>query len=184
MVVDTRVCPADDEADEMLASYASPARTSSGALHRSQDLASAPEAAFTWICQVEKWPVWLSFLKSARRVEAGAPLTLGSEIALRSAIPGDAEELYEVDQFLDGYIVSLVGAYSLRRRIDFRIERKSERSKIVVRIDYPSYGGVMGAFYDRMTVRRKLDSALGDSLLHFKGLVEFKTGSEDILADF
>jgi hypothetical protein len=150
----------------------------------SQTFATSSECAFALISEVEKWPVWLSFLKSARFVEEGATLGLGTEIAIRGAIPGDPEELYEVDQFLDGYIVSLVGAYSLRRRIDFRIESKRESSKLVVRVDYPSYGGTLGALVDRMTARRRLDRALGDSLIHFKGLVEFQSGPDQMLADF
>ena len=168
----------------MLASYGQAERRSTGALVCSQDLGSSPEAAFSLICEVEKWPVWLSFAKTARRVD-GSPLALGSEVALRGAIPGEEEELYEVDQFLDGHIVSLVGAYSVRRRIDFRIERKSSRSKLVIRVDYPAYGGMLGALLDRLTARRRLDRALEDSLVHFKGLVEFTgTAPDELLADF
>ena len=137
------------------------------------------------MCEVEKWPVWLSFLKSARRIDEHKPLELGSEIALRGAIPGKEEELYEVDRFLPGYIVSLVGAYSVRRRIEFRIERKSASARMVVRLDYPAYGGILGALVDRMTARRRLVGALEESMLHFKGLVEFKDGPKDeLLADF
>ncbi len=159
-------------------------RPSANALLGSQDLTSSAEAAFALVCEVEKWPVWLSFLHSARRIDTG-PLTLGSEVVLRGAIPGAEEELYEVDQFLEGHVVSLVGAYSIRRRIDFRIERKSMRSKLVVRVDYPSYGGALGALIDRMTARRKLENALVDSLVHFKGLVEFTGRTDDeLLADF
>jgi hypothetical protein len=168
----------------MVASYGQAERPSHGALSCSQDLASSPEAAFALICEVEKWPVWLSFATTARRLD-GRPLALGSEVALRGAIPGDDEELYEVDQFLDGHIVSLVGAYSVRRRIDFRIERKSERAKLLVRVEYPSYGGMLGALIDRITARRRLDRALEDSLIHFKGLVEFAgTAHDELLADF
>ena len=167
----------------MVASHAPPDRPSSDAVHRSLDLSTPGDTAFDLICEVEKWPVWLSFLRSARRLDSG-PLGLGSEVSVRSAIPGEEEELYEVDRFLEGHVVSLVGAYSLRRRIDFRIERKTERSKIVVRVDYPSYGGVLGALLDRITARRRLDHALGDSLLHFKGLVEFQRPHDEILADF
>ena len=158
----------------------SPAR----GLYRSQDLASTPEAAFELICAVEKWPVWLSFLTSARRLDGDRAIRLGSEVAIRSAIPGDPEEIYEVDQFIDGHIVSLVGAFSVRRRIDFRIERKTQRSKIVVRLEYPTYGGMVGAFLDRLTDRRRLDGALGDSLVHFKGLVEFDQSAGAVLDDF
>ncbi len=146
---------------------------------------SAPaESAFALICEVEKWPVWLSFLKTARFVEEGATLGLGTEIAIRGAIPGAEEEVYEVDQFLSGYIVSLVGVYSIRRRIDFRIESKGQTSKLAVRVDYPSYGGAIGALIDRMTARRRIDRALEDSLVHFKGLVEFQAGPDQMLADF
>jgi hypothetical protein len=156
---------------------------STAALHRSLDVAATPHDAFSMLCEVEKWPVWLSFLRSARRLDAG-DFGLGSEVAIRSAIPGDEEEVYEVDRFLDGHLVSLVGAFSIRRRIDFRIESKSSRLKIVARIDYPAYGGVIGALLDRITARRRLDAALGDSLIHFKGLVEFKTGEGEALLDF
>ena len=160
-------------------------RPSTRAIHRTQDVASPAAAAFTRICEVEKWPVWLSFLKSVRRIDEHQPLELGSEIALRGAIPGEDEELYEVDRFLPGYIVSLVGAYSVRRRIEFRIERKSASSRMVVRLDYPAYGGMLGALIDRITARRRLVGALDESMQHFKGLVEFKDVPKDeLLADF
>ena len=169
----------------MLASSRTAERLSPRALHCSQDLASTPETAFALICEVEKWPVWLSCLRSARLLDPERPFGIGSEVALRGKLAGAEEELYEVDQFLEGHIVSLVGAYSLRRRIDFRIERKSDRSKLVVRVDYPSYGGALGALIDNMTARRRLDRALVDSLVHFKGLVEFQRAAPDeFLADF
>ncbi|MBD5606593.1 MAG: hypothetical protein IAI48_16100 [Candidatus Eremiobacteraeota bacterium] len=168
----------------MLATYGTPERLSPSALHCSQDLASTPEAAFTLLCEVEKWPVWLSCLRTARRLDPDTPFGLGSDVALRAKM-SDEEELYEVDQYLEGHIVSLVGAYSVRRRIDFRVERKNGRAKLVVRLDYPSYGGVVGALIDRMTARRRLDRALVDSLVHFKGLVEFqRTAPDELLADF
>lgn len=159
-------------------------RPAARGIHRSQDVATSAEAAFALICEVEKWPVWLSLLRSARRLDPAKALGAGSEVAIRSAIPGDDEELFEVEQYLEGHMLSLVGAYSIRRRIDLRVERKTERSKIVVRLDYPTYGGVLGALIDRVTVRRKLDVALGDSLVHFKGLVEYERRRDAILDDF
>lgn len=157
---------------------------SSRLVHRSQDVAAPAHSAFSLICEVEKWPVWLAFLRSARRIDPHRPLAVGSEIAIRSAVTGSDEELYEVDSFLDGYVLSLVGAYSVRRRLDFRVESKSDRSKIVVRIDYPTYGGVVGALLDRMTNRRKLDIALADALVHFKGLAEYERNPGALLEDF
>jgi hypothetical protein len=158
-------------------------RPSTRAILRSQDVASPAATAFARICAVDTWPVWLSFLRSARLVEPRTPLRLGSEVAIRSQLPGEDEELFEVDRFIDGHHISLVGAFSCRRRLDFRVEQKSERSKIVVRLDYPTYGGVVAALVDRFTLRRRLDVALGDSLIHFKGLVEFDRG-DGVLADF
>jgi hypothetical protein len=159
-------------------------RPSARALHRSQDVASPARTAFDLVCEVEKWPVWLSFLRSARRVAPDAPLGLGSEIAIRSSLPGNEEELFEVDRFVPGHQLSLVGAFSVRRRIDIRIEQKSERSKLVVRVDYPTYGGFVGRLFDRLTRRPKLDGALNDSLIHFKGLCEFDRDPDAILVDF
>ena len=158
-------------------------RPSNRAIHRAQDLASPAATAFSHICEVEKWPVWLSFLRSVRRTEPHLPFELGSEVAIRSNVPGEDEELFEVDRFIPGHHISLVGAYSCRRRFDFRLEQKSAHSKVVVRLDYPTYGGVVAAIYDRMTRRRKLEGALADSLLHFKGLVEFDQG-DGKLEDF
>ena len=154
------------------------------ALHRCEDLAAVPEAAFRLVCEIEKWPVWLSFLLSARRLEPAAPVGLGSEIVVRSRIPGEVEQLFEVDRYIEGHALSLVGAYSIRRRIDFRIERKTERSKLVATVDYPAYGGVIGVLFDRFTARRKLEGALSDSLVHFKGLVEYGAEGSGDLADF
>jgi uncharacterized membrane protein len=145
----------------------------------STDLAVPAPMAFALLRAIEKWPVWLSFLRSARRVDA-EPLGEGSEIAIRSAIPGEDEELFEVERFVDGHMVSLVGAYSTRRRIDMRIEGKTSRSKLVVRIDYPTYGGVLPALVDRLTARRRIESQLADSLQYFKGLVESDAGASEL----
>jgi uncharacterized membrane protein len=158
-------------------------RPSARAIHRAQDVASPAATAFARLCEVEKWPVWLSFLRSVRLTEPHLPFGEGSEVAIRSNVPGEDEELFEVDRFIDGHHVSLVGVFSCRRRIDFRVEQKSERSKVVVRLDYPTYGGAVAALVDRFTRRRRLELALGDSLLHFKGLVEFDR-DDGVLADF
>ena len=153
-------------------------------LMQAVDLQSSPEEAFALLCEVEKWPVWLSFLRSVRLADPGTPVGPGSEVIVRSSIPGKTEELYEVDQFISSYRLSLVGAYSVRRRIDFRIERKTTRSKMAIRLDYPAYGGWFAALMDRVTARRKLSGALEDSLEHFKGLVEYRQAPDALLADF
>ena len=159
-------------------------RPSPRALLSSADLASPARTAFDLVCEVEKWPVWLSFIRTARRVAADAPLTLGSEVAIRSDSLGEGEELFEVERFIPGHQLSLVGAYSIRRRIDIRIESKTEHCKVVVRIDYPTYGGILGKLIDRLTRRRHLSLALGESMIHFKWLCEYNRDPQAILADF
>ncbi len=137
-----------------------PDRPSAQAIFRSLDVATPASTAFARICEVESWPVWLSFLIASRRIDADRPLQLGCEIGIRSQIPGDDdEEHFEVDRFIPGHQVSLVGAFSCRRRLDVRIEQKSDRSRIVVRLDYPTYGGALASLLDRLTLRRRLDSS-------------------------
>lgn len=148
----------------------------------SLDLDCSAEEAFELLCAVEKWPVWLSFLRSASRVDS-RPLTLGSEVAIRSWLPGEEEQLFEVDDFISNYRLSLVGAFSLRRRLDFRIERRTSRSRLNVRLAYPAYHGRLGGLLDRWQRGRRLSSALDDSLVHFKGLVEYQRDAA-VLADF
>jgi hypothetical protein len=149
----------------------------------SLDVNCSAEEAYALLCAVEKWPVWLSFLRSARRASARGALDVGSEVVIRSWLPGNEEELYEVDGLIANYRLSLVGAYSVRRRIDFRIERRTSCSKIHVRLAYPAYHGRLGLLLDRWQRGRRLASALGDSLIHFKGLVEYQRDAP-VLADF
>ena len=149
----------------------------------SLDLDCSAEDAYALVCAVEKWPVWLSFLRSVRRANPEPQLRIGSEVVLRSWLPGDEEELYEVDGLIANYRLSLVGAYSLRRRLEFRIERRRACSKLHVRLAYPAYHGRLGTFLDRWQRGRRVASALDDSLVHFKGLVEYKR-DDAVLADF
>jgi len=149
----------------------------------SLDLDCSAEEAFELLCAVEKWPVWLSFLRSASRTTGERDLTLGSEVAIRSWLPGDEEELFEIDGLIANYRLSLVGAYSLRRRLEFRIERRTSSSRLHVRLVYPAYHGRLGTFLDRWQRGRRVASALDDSLVHFKGLVEYNRNAA-VLADF
>ncbi|MBV8638645.1 MAG: hypothetical protein JO322_11220 [Candidatus Eremiobacteraeota bacterium] len=138
----------------------------------SLDIDSPVEDAFALLCAVEKWPVWLSCIRSAAAADPTASLALGSEVTVRSTLPGEEEQLYEVDQFIANYHLSLVGAFSVRRRIDFRIERKTSRARIHVRLAYPAYGGAVGVMMDSWKNGRKFERVLCDALIHFKGLVE------------
>lgn len=154
-------------------------------LSASVDVQTDAETAFSLLCAVEKWPVWLSFLRSAELTDCAAPLGVGTEIRLRSAIPGDEDQLFEIDHFISHHQLSLVGAYSVRRRLDFRIERKTARCKLHARLEYPAYGGRLGVLYDAIRSGRKLATQLDESLVHFKHLAEYRPAEKDeLLADF
>jgi uncharacterized membrane protein len=148
----------------------------------SLEIESPVEEAFALLCSVEKWPVWLSFLRSARQADPASPLGPGSEVVVRSNLPGDEEQVYEVDQLISNYYLSLVGAYSVRRRLDFRIERKTTRAKLHVRLTYPAYGGRVGALVDHLRNGRRMERVLGEALEHFRGLVEYRR-DDGILGD-
>lgn len=148
----------------------------------SLELNTSVEQAFSLLRQVEKWPVWLSFLRSARRQD-DRPLTVGSEVIVRSWLPGDAEQLFEIEALIPNYRLSLVGAFSMRRRLDFRIEQRSTCTKLHLQVTYPAYHGRLGGMIDRWQRHRRLSTALDDSLQHFKGLVEYDRDAA-VLADF
>jgi uncharacterized membrane protein len=141
----------------------------------SLDLEAPVEEAFALLCSVEKWPVWLSFLRSARAADPASRLAVGSEVILRSNLPGDEEQLFEVDQLIRNYHLSLVGAYSVRRRLDFRIERKTSFAKLHVRLTYPNYGGRFGALMDHVRNGRRMERVLGEALEHFRGLIDYRS---------
>jgi uncharacterized membrane protein len=161
------------------------ARPGTRLLSASVDVQTPAERVFELLCAIEKWPVWLSFLRSAEVIGSGIPIRIGSDVLLRSAIPSHDEQLFEVDHFITNHHLSLVGAYSLRRRVDFRIERKTTRCRVHARLEYPAYGGTLGALYDALRSARKLAVQLEESLQHFKHLAEYNpTPKDELLADF
>jgi uncharacterized membrane protein len=145
----------------------------------SLDIESPVEDAFALLCAVEKWPVWLPFLRSANLAEPASPLSVGTEVIVRSSLPRDEEQRYEVDQFISNFHLSLVGAYSVRRRLDFRIERKTSRARVHVKLSYPAYGGRLGAWMDAWKHGRRFERGLDDALVHFKGMVELAVIDRD-----
>jgi uncharacterized membrane protein len=145
----------------------------------SLDIESPVEDAFALLCAVEKWPVWLPFLRSATLAEPASPLSVGTEVIVRSSLPRDEEQRYEVDQLITNFHLSLVGAYSVRRRLDFRIERKTSRAKLHVKLSYPAYGGRLGALMDAWKHGRRFERGLDDALVHFKGMVELAVIDRD-----
>jgi hypothetical protein len=144
----------------------------------------SPDQAFDLVCKVAKWPVWLSFVESARFANERRGIELGADVIVRSGLLGEGEQTFEIDEIEPAHRLSLVGAYSLRRRLEFTIERLREGSRLCVSLEYPKYGGSVGRVIDRVFVRRKLEAALVASVVHFKSLVEFDLRPESVLEDF
>ena len=145
----------------------------------SLDIESPVEDAFALLCAVEKWPVWLPFLRSATLADPASPLSVGAEVIVRSTLPGDEQQAFEIDQFISNFHLSLVGLYSVRRRLDFRIERKTSRAKLHVKLSYPAYGGRLGALMDAWKHGKRFERGLDDALVHFKGMVELAVIDRD-----
>lgn len=160
-------------------------KTGTRSLSASVDIQTAAEPAFALLCTIEKWPLWLSFLRSAELTDGATAIGPGSEVLIRSALPGDTEQLFEVEHFVTNHQLSLVGAYSVRRRMDFRIERKTTRCRLHARLEYPAYGGRLAMLYDGIRSARKLATQLDESVVQFKHLAEYNGNAKDeLLADF
>ena len=144
----------------------------SSQLVATEELNVSADIAFSRICAVQTWPVWLSFVKRAELEDRTSLLTHDSDILLLSDLFDGKEEVFEVEELIEPYLLTLVGAFSCRRRIQFRVESKNEISRVIVKIAYPTYGGIVRKYTDRLMFRRKLHTALAQSLQTFKGLVE------------
>jgi len=147
------------------------------------DLDVPAEIAFDLICAVEKWPVWLSLIDHARPADYTPRVALGSDIVLRSTRLRLDDHIFEVADLVAPHRLTIVDAFSERRRLEFRIEQRGERSRMTLRIGYPTYGGAIGRAYDRLFVKRNLETALAHALVHFKSLVEYEQRPEAMLGD-
>lgn len=137
-----------------------------------EDLNVSADIAFSRICSIQTWPVWLSFVKRAELEDRASRLTHDSDIILSSDLSDGQEEVFEVEELIEPYLLTLVGAFSCRRRIQFRVETKDSISRVIVKIALPAYGGIVRRYTDGFMFRRKLHASLTQSLQTFKGLVE------------
>ncbi|TAM74790.1 hypothetical protein EPN44_10315 [bacterium] len=103
---------------------------------------------------------------------------------MQAPLLGRGEEIFVVERFLQGHLLHLESAYSCRRSWELRVERKGTRARLTIALAYPTYGGWLGAQLDRLARRRKAESELSASVVHFKGLVEFENHPDRVLADF
>ena len=151
----------------------------------SLDLDCSAEDAFALLCAVEKWPVWLSF--SAQRATRGVRWRIDARQRSRHSFVASRRRRrssYEVDGLIANYRLSLVGAYSLRRRFEFRIERRTtSRAASTCGWPIPPITDGSGRFSIAGNAAAGSQAPLDDSLVHFKGLVEYNR-DDAVLADF
>ena len=141
------------------------------------DVSVPAESAFSFIADISRWPVWMSSVVCAEHPQS-LPLALREEVLLcLQAGKKRRQETFEVTRFVANAFLSLEGAYSAARRIDFRFEQRGPSTRIAYAIGYPVFG-LAAAWIDGALRRRRVRSELRESLQRLKGLLEERGESE------
>ena len=144
------------------------------------DVAVPVENVFSFVTDISRWPVWISSIVSAQHPES-KPVALDEELLLcMHAGKKRWHEHFEVTRFVRNAFLSLEGAYSAARRIDFRFEQRGKHTRVACAIGYPLFGGVVARLLDGMSRRRRVSRELRDSLSRLKGLLEERVESASI----
>lgn len=135
------------------------------------DIAAPAERAFDFVADISRWPVWFSPVVSAQHPES-LPVALDEELLLCLHCGRRRwHESFEVTRFVRNAFLSLEGAFSAARRIDFRFEQRAAHTRIACTIGYPVFG-IVPAIVDAAIGRHRVKRELRDSLAHLKGLLE------------
>jgi len=135
------------------------------------DVAVPAERAFAAIADISHWPVWFSSVVSAQHPDS-LPVALGEELTVcLNAGKRRWRETFEVTRFVQNAFLSLEGAFSAARKIDFRFEQRGVLTRIACSIGYPVFG-VAGRIVDAAFKRRRVRADLRESLLRLKGILE------------
>lgn len=136
------------------------------------DVSVPVERCFSFVSDISRWPVWISSIVSAQHPEA-RPVAIDEELLLcLHAGKKRWHEHFEVTRFVRNAFLSLEGAYSAARRIDFRFEQRGRQTRVACAIGYPLFGGILTKWLDAMSRRRRVQRELRDSLTRLKGLLE------------
>jgi hypothetical protein len=134
---------------------------------------------FDFTTDVTRWPLWLSFVVSAQRDQR--EMRLGEEMHLCLSEGRDrCQEDFELTRYVHNAFFWLEGALSAARRIELRFEQRAERTRVAMTIGYPVFGGWFGRALDSIGRRRRLQSALTDSLVHLKSVLEDKAAQQQM----
>ena len=136
------------------------------------DVSVNAERAFSAVVDIARWPVWFSSVVCAQHPEA-LPVALGEELSVcLNAGKRRWRETFEVSRFVRNAFLSLEGAFSAARRIDFRFEQRGPLTRIASSIGYRVFGGPLATAFDAAFKRRRVRADLRESLLRLKSLLE------------
>jgi hypothetical protein len=136
------------------------------------DVSAPADIAFACVTDVGRWPVWFSSVVCAQHPDC-LPVALGEELSIcLQAGKRRWRETFEVTRFVPSAFLSIEGAFSAARRIDFRFEQRGRSTRIACAIGYPVFGGLFGSLLDAAFKRRRVRADLRESLLRLKGLLE------------
>ena len=152
------------------------------------DVAMPVESVFSFVTDVSRWPVWIPSVVCAQQPES-LPIALDEELLLcLHAGRKRWHETFEVTRLVQNAFLSLEGAYSAARRIDFRFEQRGRQTRVACTMGYPLFGGFVTRWIDSISRRRRVRRELRDSLMRLKGLleerVESRTFGDGLFDDF
>jgi hypothetical protein len=148
------------------------------------DVAVPVENAFAFVTDISRWPVWISSVVCAQHPQSG-PVAVDEEFLLcLHAGRKRWHETFEVTRLVQNAFLSLEGAFSAARRIDFRFEQRGSVTRVACSMGYPLFGGFVSAWIDRAFRRRRVRHELRDSLQRLKGLLEERVESTAVGEDF
>ncbi|HXW77545.1 MAG TPA: SRPBCC family protein [Candidatus Eremiobacteraceae bacterium] len=130
------------------------------------------DAAFAFATDITRWPLWFTPVVCAQHPES-LPLAVNEELLLcLHAGRRRWQERFEVTRLVRNAFISLEGAFSAARRIDFRFEQRGRQTRVACAMGYPVFGGAIARFFDSLFRKRRVQSEVSDSLHRLKALVE------------
>jgi uncharacterized membrane protein len=136
------------------------------------DVAAPAERAFAFASDISRWPLWFTPVVCAQHPDS-LPLAPKEELLLcLQSGRRRWQERFEVTRFVRNAFLSLEGAYSAARRIDFRFEQRGAVTRVICAIGYRVFGGFFASGFDSLFRRRRVRNEIRESLHRLKGLLE------------
>jgi uncharacterized membrane protein len=136
------------------------------------DVAVPADRVYGFAVDISRWPLWFSPVVCAQHPD-GCDLAVNQELLLcLHAGRRRWQERFEVTRLVSNAFLSLEGAYSAARRIDFRFEQRGAQTRVACSIGYRVFGGALAGMLDAVFRRPRVRNEVRDSLHRLKGLLE------------